>query len=210
LDDTNSSGGSLGVQRELLAILCDPPIKRLALKWTNDRDLAEDALQAAYCAIAVLKDPERIQNLRGYFIRVLRNEVFHLYALQPAIPLEEPDSVKDPAPSVDETVCTGLLAESLLARFAAQRQRLVAMVPARSPDSVRYQAVICAGAERVLREAISGESSKPDSNDVFRAAHPEWFNQPGASANLLHQRFRRAREDVKALLQAIVDRDELT
>jgi DNA-directed RNA polymerase specialized sigma24 family protein len=210
LDDTSSSGGSLGVQRELLAILRDPPIRRLALKWTNDRDLAEDVLQAAYCALAALKHPGRIQNLRSYFIRVLRNEVYHLYALQPAVPLEDPDSAQDPALPVDEMVCTSLLAESLFERFAAQRQRLLAMVPARSPDSARYRAVICAGAERVLRDAISEESGKPDSNNVFRAAYPEWFSQPDASANLLHQRFRRAREDVKALLQTVVRRDELT
>ena len=33
-------------------------------------------------------------------------------------------------------------------------------------------------------------SSDVDSNDAFRAAYPEYFAQPGASANLLHQRFR--------------------
>ena len=210
MDDTNSSGGSLGFQHELLAILRDPQIKGLALKWTNGRDLAEDVLQAAYCAIAALKHPECIQNLRGYFIRVLRNEVYHLYALQPAIPPEDPASAQDPAAPVDEMVCTSVLAESLLARFAAQRHRLLAMVPARSPDSARYRAVVCVGAERVLRDAINGESSRPDSNDAFRAAYPEWFSQPDAPANTRHQRFRRARADVRALLQAIVRRDELT
>ena len=48
-------------------------------------------------------------------------------------------------------------------------------------------------AEQVLRDGINGEPSDADSNDAFRAAYPEYFAQPGASANLLHQRFRRAR-----------------
>ena len=62
----------------------------------------------------------------------------------------------------------------------------------------------------VSDDGINGEPSDADSNDTFRAAYPEYFAQPGAAANLLHQRFRRAREDVKALLQAVVRRDELT
>jgi len=73
-----------------------------------------------------------------------------------------------------------------------------------------YRAVICDAAGQVLRDGINAEPNDADSNDAFRAAFPEYFAQPGASANLLHQRFRRAREDVKALLQAVVNRDELT
>ncbi len=70
--------------------------------------------------------------------------------------------------------------------------------------------MIYAAAEQVLRDAINEEPSEADTNDAFRAAYPEYFDQPGASANLSHQRFRRAREDVKALLQAVVSRDELS
>ena len=94
--------------------------------------------------------------------------------------------------------------ESWLDRLHAQRACLKAAVPARSDDPVLYRALIYTSAEGVLRDGINAEPSDADSNDAFRAAYPEYFAQPGASANLLHQRFRRAREDVKALLQAVV------
>ncbi len=70
--------------------------------------------------------------------------------------------------------------------------------------------MIAVAAEQVLRDAIDGVSGESDSNDAFRAAYPEYFDQPGATPNTLHQRFRRAREDVKALLQTVVSRDELS
>ena len=53
-----------------------------------------------------------------------------------------------------------------------------------------------------MRDGIGGGPSDADSNDAFRAGYPECFNQPDCEANTLHQRFRRARDDVKALLQA--------
>lgn len=84
------------------------------------------------------------------------------------------------------------------------------MIPARSEDPRRYRIVIYHAAEQVLLDGLNGEASDADSNEAFRAAYPGYFAQPGASANLLHQRFRRAREDVKALLQEVVDRGELT
>ena len=83
-------------------------------------------------------------------------------------------------------------------------------MPTRSGNPALYRAAICTSAEGVLRDGINAEPSDADSNDAFRAAYPAYFAQPGASANLLHQRFRRAREDVKALLKAVVRRDELT
>jgi hypothetical protein len=55
-----------------------------------------------------------------------------------------------------------------------------------------------------VRDGIGGEPSDADSNDAFRAAYLAWFNHPDCEANTLHQRFRRAREDVKALLHAVV------
>lgn len=55
-----------------------------------------------------------------------------------------------------------------------------------------------------MRDGIGGGPSDADSNDAFRAGYPEWSNQPDCEANTLHQRFRRARDDVKALLQADV------
>jgi DNA-directed RNA polymerase specialized sigma24 family protein len=211
-----------GFQPGLLAIRQDPQVRRLALKWAGDFDLAEDALQTAYSKVAAVRHPERIANLRAYFLQALKNEVVHQRTLRRAVPLENPEDVVDPdqfgtamcglAPArpIDEKIGFSLQAQSWLKRLADERSCLLAAIPARSDDPVRYRAVTCDAAEQALRDGINGEPSDADSNAAFRTAYPEYFAQPGAEPNTLHQRFRRAREDVKALLQAIVSRDELS
>lgn len=151
---------------------------------------------------------------------MLKHEVYHLYALRRAIPFENPEDTMDPsqpgtllcAPArpIDETVCTSLQIHSWLERLADERECLLAAIPARSDDPARYRAVIYNAAEQVLRDALNGEASDADSNAAFRAAYPAYFAQPGAPANTLHQRFRRAREDVRGVLKAIVDPGDLT
>ena len=123
---------------------------------------------------------------------------------------QQADTALSVSRPVDEMVSTHLLAEAWLERFATRRRELADRVPGRSPDPCRYREVIVVGAEQVLRDGVNGEPSDADSNDAFRAAYPEYFDQPSASPNTLHQRFRRAREDVKALLQTVVSRDELS
>ena len=103
----------------------------------------------------------------------------------------------------------GLLqARALLKRFAARNYYLREEVPGRSGEPDRYRGVIVTVAEQVLRDAIDDRASQADSDDAFRAAYPEWFDQPGATADTHHRRFRRARLDVRHVLQAGV-RDEL-
>jgi DNA-directed RNA polymerase specialized sigma24 family protein len=207
LDDTDAPGGSSDFQQELLAIRQDPQVRWLALKWARKPDLAEDDLQTAYLKVAQVKN--RIENLRGYYLRTLRNEAVRRYALPPEVPLEDPDTALDPARPVDERVCNSLRDRSWLQRLAEQRDRLLAAIPARSEDPVRYRRMIFTIAEQVLRDTISGETSDADSNDHLRADYPAYFAQPGAPANTCHQRFCRAREDVRALLQTVVNRDEI-
>ena len=78
LHSTTTPDGRTGFQQELLAIREDPKVRSLALRRAGDPELAEDALQEAYCAVAGLKNPQRIEDLRAYFCRVLINEVYHL------------------------------------------------------------------------------------------------------------------------------------
>jgi DNA-directed RNA polymerase specialized sigma24 family protein len=220
LDDTEASGGSPDLRQQLQAIRQEPQVRRTALRLAGDRELAEDVIQAACCALAALKDPDRIDNLRGYFFRVLRNEATKLYASRET-PYEDPERAIDPdqpgtalcglvsARPIDETVCFWLQAESWLRPFADQCEHLLAAVPDRSFNPVRYREVIVAAAERVLRDAINGEPSDADSSDALRAAYPDYFDQADAAPNTLYKRFSRAREDVRALLQGIVNRDEL-
>ena len=208
--NTDAPGGSSDFQQELLALRQDPQVKRLAWKLVGDLDLVADLNQTVCCKLAGLKHPERIENLRGYYFRVLRNEATKLYTLRQETSLEDPDSIPAPAQPIDDKVCDSLYHHTWLQRLRVRREVLLAAIPARSEDPSRYRIVIYHAAEQVLLDGLRGEASDADSNEAFRAAYPENFAQPGAAANLLHQRFRRAREDVKALLQAVVPRDELT
>jgi DNA-directed RNA polymerase specialized sigma24 family protein len=218
----DAPGGSLDFQQSLLEVRHDPQVIGLARRWAGAPDLAEDALQIAYYNVATARHPQRIDNLHAYFVKVLKNEIAALRAQgQKTTPLPKPGAALEAAQHtiavcgsarsrpLDDLVRTSLLARSVRTRLAAQRMGLLLAIPARSEDLRRYRAVIYASAEQVLVDSLNGEASDADSNDAFRAAYPGYFAQPGASANLLHQRFRRAREDVKALLQAVVDRDEL-
>jgi hypothetical protein len=222
VNDLDAPGGSLDFQRRVLATRHDPQVIGLAYKWAAN-DLAQDALQIAYYKVATVRHPECIDNLHAYFLTVLKNEINALHALhQKTTPLQDPGAALElgqhgtvvcgPARprSVDDLVRTSLLGSSVRTRLVARRESLLLAIPARSGDPRRYRTVIYHSAKRVLLDSLNGEASDADSNDAFRAAFPEYFAQPGASANLLHQRFRRAREDVKALLQAVVNRDELT
>ena len=214
MDSLSAPGGSSDFQQEL-ALWQDPQVRSFVRKLAGGCELIEDLWQAALYAAGTVKHPEHIDDRRAYFITVLKHETYRLYALSRAIPMENPDQcgalVCGPAPArpVADTACTSVQADSWLDRLHAQRACLEAAVPARSDDPAFYRAMIYTSAEGVLRDGINAEPSDADSNDAFRVAYPEYFAQPGALANLLHQRFRRARGDVKALLQAVVQRDEL-
>jgi len=199
---------------DLLAIRQDPQIRKLALRYARDPGLAEEAIQTACYAIVAMKHLEEIGDLRAYFCRVLLNEVSRLRAQLPDGPGEprQHDTTAGPqAPSrpIDDTAGTVLQTQAWLKRFAVQQDHLRAAVSARSDQPDRYRAVIVTAAELILRDAIDGQLSEADSNNAFRTTYPEYFDQPGAAANLCHQRFRRAREDVRAVLRIVVRRDEL-
>lgn len=224
MNNLDAPGGSWDFQRRLLAIRIDPQVIGLARKRAgNDRQLAEDGLDVAHYKVATMPDPERIDNLKAYFLAVLKNEINALRAQhRKTSPHENPGAALElsqhgtvvcgPARSrsMDDLIRTRLLAGSVRARLTAQRFSLLAAIPARSDDPRRYKTVIFHAAEQVLIDSLNGDASDADSNDSFCAAYPEYFNQPGAAPNTCHQRFRRAREDVRALLQAVVKRDELT
>jgi DNA-directed RNA polymerase specialized sigma24 family protein len=224
LDSTDAPGGSSSFQQELLALRFDPQVIGLARRWAgNDRQLAKDGLDVAHYKVATVPHPERIDNLKAYFLTVLRNEINALHVQHrkttphqnPAAALElgqHGTVVCGPARSrsMDDLVRTRLLAGSLRTRLTAQRLNLLLAIPARSDDPRRYKTVIFHAAEQVMLDGLNGDASDADSNDAFCEAYPEYFKQPGVAVNTCHQRFRRAREDVKALLHTIVDRDELT
>jgi len=218
---TIAADGSPDFQRELLVIATDPTIMNLARRWArNDQETAEDAVQATYGAVARVKDPAVIENLRAYFCRALQREVNRLHGQLGAALMEDfsplVDAHQDRADAglpvsrpYDEVVVSILLVEGYLEALAARKQALNVKVPGRSPDPDRYRSVIAAAAEWVLRACLICAVSNADCSEALRAAYPDWFAEPGCAQSTYHQRFCRARLDVRVLLRTIVNRDEL-
>lgn len=217
---TSSPHGRPDFQQELLGIRNDPKVKSLARRRAGDPDLAEDALQEAYCAVARVANPAAIRDLRAYFCQALIREVYHLRGQLGAASVDDLASLADarqersgtsliaPRP-VDETVITNLLDEARLRSFAASRRKLADAAPSRSADPDRYANVTVAVAEWVLRAGMTEVVRDVDLNAALSSAYPEWFDEPGCAGNTRHQRFRRAREDIRALLRTIINPDDL-
>jgi DNA-directed RNA polymerase specialized sigma24 family protein len=220
LPSTTTPGGRSDFLQQLLAIQQDPEVKNLAWRRARDLDVAEDALQETYYAIARLKNPERIRDLRAYFCKVLIREIYHLLGQLGATLVDDFIGLTDarqgkasdgppPPQPFDEMVGRHLLARGWLRNFATQRADLARKVPGRSPDPVRYRDAIVTVAEWVLRSVGTGNISDADRNRALRAAYPEWFTTDGCEAGNVYQRFSRARADVNGLLRTVISRDDL-
>jgi hypothetical protein len=208
-------GGLTDAHQRLVQVWADPQIKRLAQRHARDPQLADDALQSTYYALARLKHLDQIENMRAYFCRVLVQQVHRESAQLGAALVEDFAFVADvrgsvtdsgfaSSPEFEEAACFSIQAWSWHKRLIRQGGELAARVPARSGEPTRYRAMIYAAAEQILRAGIDGEPSKADTNDAFLASYPEYFDQPGASRATRDQRLCRARMDVGKLLRAVV------
>ena len=99
VNNLDAPGGSSVFRRRLLAIRQDSQVISLAHKWAGDPHLAEDALQTAYYKVATAEDPEGIDNLQVYYVRVLKNEIRALLPPRRAIPVENPEAAPQPGPA---------------------------------------------------------------------------------------------------------------
>jgi DNA-directed RNA polymerase specialized sigma24 family protein len=199
----------------LLEIWQEPQVRGYARRCADgDYAMADDALQSTYYAVARLKHLAEIENLKAYFYQVLRREIARERGELGAILVEDfPRAAEDhqahtrapeePAAGFEDHACTSVQFWYLRKQLVADRDKLLASVPARSADEGRYRTVVYAAAVAILSAGMKSEVSEADSNEAFRASYPEYFAQPGASANTCHQRFLRARGDVRALLQAV-------
>jgi len=201
-------------------ILNDPQVRGLARRRAGSLDLAEDALQETYYAIARVPDPAAIADLRAYFVRTLIREIFRQHRQLGATPtgdvtdLAELDQAKSyvrvvqPRP-VDEVAGTRILAESWLRPFTAQRGRLLSSVPGRSGRPARYREAIVGVAEHVVRACLLEKITDADCNTLLGRVYPEWFTEPGCAENTRYKRLERGRADIRALLKGIIDPDDL-
>ena len=62
--------------------------------------------------------------------------------------------------------------------------------------------------EYLLRAIVLGDISRADFNHALRARYPEWFGPEACAASNGHQRFSRAREDIRDLLRCVISRAE--
>jgi DNA-directed RNA polymerase specialized sigma24 family protein len=212
-----------GFYQEILAVYKDPEVRKLARRRAGDGDLAEDALQEAFCAVAGTADPRRIKDLRAYYCLVLIRSIYALRGQLRATVAEDPGTLAEMHPRwssvepvatvrpVEEAAVARLAGQARLERFHAQREDLRKAVPGRSSEPERYRDAILAVAEHLLCEAlIGGVVSRADSNESLRSAYPGWFGTPGYAANTCHQHFSRARSDIQDVLKVVISRDELT
>lgn len=211
----------MGFLDDLAELVQDPEIRRQAERRARSHELAEDALQETFRAVAQTKDPESIRDLRAFFLKSLIHEINHQLARPKPDLIEDIGSISDrfegrrhssaPSPpvSVESEALVRMLAGVVLRRLEHDRDELTTMIPARSSDPYRYQTTIVMAALSVLRLLVEGSVTSADWNAILRSGYPRWYDEPGLAHDAVDQRLSRARRDVQLLLQAIFPQDEL-
>lgn len=205
----------MGFLDDLAKLVQDRDVRRLAERRARSRELAEDALQDTFRAVAQTQNPEAINDLRAFFCKSLIRAINRQLALSRPVPAEDIGAIADshglslssgtsaPA-SVASEAYLRLLAEVALTRLERDRAELMAMVPARSGDPVRYQSTIIAAAAAILRLLFEGPVTPADWNEVLRSVNPQWCDEPELAHDAMYQRLSRARADVQSLLRTIL------
>ena len=200
---------SAGVYDELTAITTDPVMRRHARRLAHD--LADDLLQQTWYAVARVLAREPIDNLRGYFYRVMARTAWRMRddVTRQGIPADDPLAAAGPrrglelaaAPAEDEALLRLLNAarRDLLRR---RRAELRQEIPACSPDPDRYRDAIVDITGRLL--ADDGPDDRTEINDALIAAYPEWFAAPEAAAAARYQRRCRGRADIMRVVGAVI------
>ena len=205
---------------EVCEIREDLGIWRLAVRRAGSFDLAEDALQDTFYAVARIRDPERIEDLRAFFCRALIRQIAHLRGQLGPLPVQDPEAAisrqqRDGAcgsaasAAIDEDVLWQLRSEEWQQRFRISRRQILATVPGRSGRPECYRTAIIAVAEEILRAGCAGPESPADFDMALQGAFPEWFADPCVQ-DTRYQRLSRGRRDVREVLKAVVSRDELS
>ncbi len=206
---TNWPPAAAGGYDALTAIRADPGMRRKARRLAGD--LAEDLLQQTWYIVAQASARKPIDNLGGYFYRVMVNAARRMREDigRQGIPVDDPVSAAGPrgglelaAASAEDAAVDRLLADARRELLRRRRAELRRDIPACSPDPDRYRDVILATAERML--AADGPASRPEVNAVLLAAYPEWFAAPDVAAGARYQRRCRGREDVWQVLRAVM------
>lgn len=200
---------------DLAQVVNDAAVRGFARGRARSRELAEDALQDTYYAVARTPHPETIEDLRAFFCKSLIRTINRQFTLSAPIPAGDIETIADSrqglsasgtSPVANEAHLR-LLAEVALTRLERDHTELMAMVPARSADPSRYQYTIIAAAGMILRLLFEGPVTMADWNAVLRSQYPQWCDEPGLAHDTMYQRLSRARGDVQSLLQTILPRE---
>lgn len=199
---------------ELAVIAKDPDMRRHAQRVAGE--LAEDALQETWYAVAKARTGEPIGNLRGYFYRALVNISGRMREefTRQGTPVGDPASAGTSRRRLDLTAASaesdalpGLLSLARRELLRRRRAELRQEIPACSPDPDRYRDVILAVAEAML--ADEGPASRAEINEALAITYPQWFDTPGAAPATTYQRRCRARESIRQVLIAVIGPDDL-
>jgi hypothetical protein len=208
----------MGFLDDLAKLVEDPAVRRLAERRAQSHELAEDALQDTFYAVARTQHPEAINDLRAFFCKSLIYAINRQFTLSAPIPAGDIGAIADsrqglsssgssPPASLATEAYLRLLAQVALTRLEHDRVQLMAMVPGRSDDPLRYQATVIAVAAVILRLLFEGPVTMADWNEVLRSQYPQWCDEPGLANDAAYQRLSRARADVQLLLRAILPRE---
>ena len=211
----------MGLHEDLTRVVADPRVRRLARRRAGSPQLAEDALQETYRAVAQTKNPENIVDLYAFFRTALIHWINQQLTRPSAVPVPDVGLISDlqqgqawqlaaarPV-SVESQAHLNLLAETLLARLERDHDDLMALVPARSDDSHRYRVAITESARTIFGLAMDGYVAAADWNIILKNAYAQWFDEPALARDAMDQRLSRGRHDVQALLQAIFTQDQI-
>lgn len=204
---------------ERLAVIReDPQVKNLARRRAEDPELAKDALQEAFYAMAKM-DPAQIEDLRKYFCTVVTHTAHRLRGQLRAAVVDDAAGLVDGCgrklggeslpPAFDEAVHTDMVADDWRGRLDMNYVALASNVPGRSPHPDRYRNVIAAVSKEMLNAILAGDFRDIDLNVAMRATYPEWFAEQGVDISNIYQRFTRARADIRDLLKTVIRPDEL-
>lgn len=203
-----------GGYEELTAIASDPVIRRHARRVAGE--LFEDVLQETWYLVAQARARGPIDNLRGYFYRVMVNTSrrmqgeltrFGATVIDPQTTGASRHSLELAAESAESDALPHLLAAARCALLRCRRAELWQTIPARSPDPDRYRAVILA----VTEATVTGEgpANRAEINDALATAYPQWFAAPDVTPSTIYQRRCRARESIRRLLTTLIGPDDL-
>src|ERR1700761_3427186 len=128
LSTTYPADGLAAAREQLGEIWVGPRIKNLARRRAGDPEVADDALQSAYCAVVRVEHLDKIENLRAYFCRVLIHEVHRERGQLRATLVEDFDRVAEEGQAAvgchrtsltcfQDSVCTSLQGRSWLKRL---------------------------------------------------------------------------------------------